>query len=391
MNLAIIISSLTGGGAERIAQIVGDHYVEQGDTVYYFILNHQLKQDYPVKGKIVYADIDLSRGRYHTQKMAALLLSSLKIRALKFKYKIDAAVSFMEDANYLNILSKGRERVITRICNTLSVYEALYPNSFYYQKKIICAFYKKADKVIVLSHDGYHEMKYRYGVPASRLIQIPNISNGIAGSESSRTWEYGDKTIICAGRLFFTKQQERIIRAFSYVCREEPKAKLIILGKGPQQRYLKDLCHKFGIQGHVIFAGFTDQPTWYFSHAKAFVIASKTEGFSNAMIEAMGCGTPVITTDSPGACGEIVGKQGTRQKTHSVMLCRYGILTPDMPKNKPEDHSPLCREELLLGQAMLDILHNEALYQRYHKASLNRAEMFRLDKVIKKWDAVLKE
>lgn len=391
MNIAIIISSLTGGGAERIAQIVGNYYVDQGDTVYYFILNRQITQDYAVKGKIIYADIDLNAGRSHAQKMIRLLLSSLKIRVLKFKYKIDAAVSFMEDANYLNVLSKGRELVITRVCHTLSAYETLYPKSFYYKKNIVSFFYKKADKVIVLSDDGYHEMRSRYGIPGSRLIKIPNISNGITNVNDGREWEYGDKVLICAGRLFFIKQQERIIRAFSYAHQKEPDATLIILGKGPQLRYLKHLCRKCAVQDHVLFLGFTDEPTWYFSHARAYVIASKTEGFSNAMVEAMGCGTPVITTDSPGSCGEIVGKPKGMGKANTMMLCRYGILTPDMPMDQLNEKSPLCEEETLLGEAMLAILTNEDLYQKYRKASLNRAEMFCFDKVIKKWNIILKD
>ena len=37
MNIAILIPELGGGGAERVAQILGDYYVEKGNNVYYFI------------------------------------------------------------------------------------------------------------------------------------------------------------------------------------------------------------------------------------------------------------------------------------------------------------------------------------------------------------------
>lgn len=53
MNIAILIQTLGGGGAERVAQIIGDYYVEQGHNVYYFLGDTDIKQVYPVKGQIV--------------------------------------------------------------------------------------------------------------------------------------------------------------------------------------------------------------------------------------------------------------------------------------------------------------------------------------------------
>ena len=185
------------------------------------------------------------------------------------------------------------------------------------------------------------------------------------------------------------KQQERIIRAFSCVCGVEPDARLVILGKGSQLRYLKGISKKSNVEGRVFFEGFTDNITHYLEHARAFVMASKVEGFPNSMVEAMNCGVPVITTDSPGACGEIVGKPKDLDEAKTLTFCRYGILTPDIPGGKLNPDSPLTEQEAILGKAMLKVLSEDKIYEKYRMQSFKRAEMFRIEKVISRWNGII--
>lgn len=390
MNIAILIPELGGGGAERVAQIVGDYYVEHGNKVMYFLQNTSIKQDYPVKGKVIKTKIQsclAENGLTDMQRMLRLIGSSLQMRRLKRKYEIDVAISFMEEFNYINILSKGREKVIVRVCNTLSVFEELYPENFLYKRRVLRFFYPKADAVIVLGHKALEEMKNRYRVPSRKIVRIPNMSvREIMPKQESRCWDYGQKAVVCVGRLHFQKQYERIIRAFSYTYTSEPEAKLIILGQGEQLKYLKRLCEKLEIKENVLFVGFTDNVTYYLKNARVFVMASKVEGFPNSMVEAMGCGSPIITTDSPGACGEIVGKPENIDRVDKMLLCKYGILTPNMPNEKVRVDMPLTEEEKILGEAIRKVLVEDETYEKYKRQSLKRAQMYSLDKVIKKWN-----
>ena len=57
MNIAILIPELGGGGAQRVAQIIGDYYCEKGEKVFYFLLESSIGQAYPVKGQIVHTGI----------------------------------------------------------------------------------------------------------------------------------------------------------------------------------------------------------------------------------------------------------------------------------------------------------------------------------------------
>ena len=139
----------------------------------------------------------------------------------------------------------------------------------------------------------------------------------------------------------------------------------------------------------MVFVGFTEKVNYYLEHARVFVMASKVEGFPNSMVEAMKCGVPIITTDTPGACGEIIGKPKSFVKLNSMMLCKYGILTPNMPEQKQFLNSELIQQEIILGNAMLKVLEEEDIYKKYKIQSIKRAKMFSINRVMKKWNDVI--
>ncbi len=388
MNIGILIPELGGGGAERASQILGNYFIEGGNRVFYFLLDTNVKQEYLVRGEIIQTNIKscMSKDISDIQRLFWLFKSSLQMRRLKHQYDIDVAISFMEEFNYINVLSKGREAVITRVCTILSQRKDL--DGFLYKKAIVHIFYSMADKVIVMSNYALKDMCDYYGLSRKKLIKIPNAVAGLDMGKEDR-WEYGNKALVCVGRLESVKQHDRIIRAFSYVTDKEKQAKLIVLGKGPNLNYLKRLCARYGLEDKVIFAGFTERITFYLKQARAFVMASKVEGFPNSMIEAMHCGAPVITTDSPGACGEIVGKPVKMGEVNSMVLCRYGILVPAMPDTKLNPALPLVEEEELLGKAMMKVLSEDRIYEEYCKRSRKRAKMYLISRVGERWNSLL--
>jgi glycosyltransferase involved in cell wall biosynthesis len=103
---------------------------------------------------------------------------------------------------------------------------------------------------------------------------------------------------VTAGRLVEMKDHRTLLRAFAAHVQHRA-ARLLVLGVGPMLEALRALAESLGIAEHVAFEGFVRNPLPYMRAADAFVLSSRSEGFGNVLVEAMGCGTPVVSTDCP--------------------------------------------------------------------------------------------
>jgi glycosyltransferase involved in cell wall biosynthesis len=151
------------------------------------------------------------------------------------------------------------------------------------------------------------------GIARGRIsvVHNPVIGEDFASKLGGRTdhpWfgDGGPRPFVSAGRLVEQKDHETLLRAFALYLRRE-HGRLVILGAGPRRVALEALAAELGIGGHVWFAGFQENPIPFVRDAAAFVLSSRYEGFGNVLVEAMGCGTPVISTDCPYGPAEILG------------------------------------------------------------------------------------
>lgn len=97
--------------------------------------------------------------------------------------------------------------------------------------------------------------------------------------------------IVAVGRLAKSKGYERMLKVFSLL--DKNKYSLTVLGEGELKNELLELCKKLNIKEQVCFKGYVENPYKYVKNADIFLITSFSEGFSNAVVEALACGTYV--------------------------------------------------------------------------------------------------
>ena len=121
----------------------------------------------------------------------------------------------------------------------------------------------------------------------------------------------GAPVILSAGRLEPQKDHATLIRAFALVAQHRD-VRLVVLGEGVERRNLVRLTHDLGVAHRVDFPGFHVNPFAFMAKSRLFVLSSTHEGMANVLIQAMACGTPVVSTDCPSGPREVLedGKWG---------------------------------------------------------------------------------
>ena len=131
------------------------------------------------------------------------------------------------------------------------------------------------------------------GIPLERFRAIRTRAND------------GDFVIGSVGRLVPVKDHQSLLEALALFCREEPRARLEILGDGPLRSSLEQTARDLGIGNKVVFHGWSLDVPGFLSRLDTFVLCSLSEGLPLTMVEAMAAGLPVVGT-SVGAIPELV-------------------------------------------------------------------------------------
>lgn len=134
------------------------------------------------------------------------------------------------------------------------------------------------------------------GLPPDR---VTTIHNGIACKNEHGCGSDG-RSFVAVGRLAEVKNHGLMIRAFGGVLTKYPDARLQIAGDGPEREKLEALVTQLGIGGSVRFLGFLQDVTGILSESDVFVMSSRYEGVSIAVLEAMCAGLPILATNVGG-------------------------------------------------------------------------------------------
>ncbi len=113
----------------------------------------------------------------------------------------------------------------------------------------------------------------------------------------------GGPVLVSVGRLNHVKGWDLVLEAFAHLVREQPAAILRFVGDGEDRGRLQAAAAARGLEGRVTVTGFLPPPevALHLNAADVAVVGSRREGWSVAMLEALGCGKPLVTTEVSGA------------------------------------------------------------------------------------------
>jgi glycosyltransferase involved in cell wall biosynthesis len=191
---------------------------------------------------------------------------------------------------------------------------------------------KKMGCLVSNSKVGGNEFK-EIGFPESRIFYIPN---GVEIPKEKKIFLGEVKLVMAVARLSLEKGIDVLIKAWAEVAALHSTLKLIIAGQGPLEFLLKKLCQNLRLVDSVKFVGSIPNLNGHLIHADLFVLPSRTEGFSNALLEAMSYEIPCIAT-RVGGNGEMLGGEGKKIPFGEYIVADNGLLVnPDDPKGLSE-------------------------------------------------------
>ncbi len=229
----------------------------------------------------------------------------------------DALLSAKTHANLVAILARKIAAVQTRIVvserSTLStVIQKSRKWRWRFVLPLLRMVYPQADRIVTVSQGVADDISSCIGVSQERITTIYNPIltehiNTQATLPVSHPWfqEEGIPIILGVGRLVPAKDFPTLLKAFAHLRATLP-ARLVILGEGRERSTLEKLATELGIDSDLSLPGFSDNPYAFMSRANAFVLSSMLEGLPNALIEALACGCPVVSTNCRSGPQEIL-------------------------------------------------------------------------------------
>jgi glycosyltransferase involved in cell wall biosynthesis len=216
------------------------------------------------------------------------------------------------------------------------------------------------------------------GIPRERIATIYNPLDveriqSLGREEPAEPWlrdALGPPVIVAAGRLVAAKDFATLLRAFARV-RAQREARLVILGRGPQQLSLAWLARRLGVARDVRLAGYTANPFAAMARARVFALSSRYEGLANVLREALALGANVVATDCPsgsaevlrhGALGRLVPVADDAAMAQALLAALDETLSPEAVRTRVDSVSggdPAGRYlALLLGDAFAPSARN---------------------------------
>jgi glycosyltransferase involved in cell wall biosynthesis len=351
-HIAIVISGLGAGGAERVASMLSRHWTGQGRRVTVIAFD---SSDTPVFHPFP-DDAEIIRLGDHGAGGTGIGVLGRLVglrRALR-RLRPDAVVSFLTKNNLLALLATFGTPARTVCCERNNPErQAKHP----LWNRLLERLYPRADAIICQTRDVVRCMPEA----ARHLVRvIPNpVEIGPRAGPSAE-----GKRLVAVGRLTEQKGFDVLLRAFGAIAADFPGWQLDIWGEGGEKAALEGLIAAKGLEGRARLRGVTPFPRGWIEGADLFALPSRYEGFPNVLAEAMAAGIPTVASNCDFGPSDMI-ENGTS-----------GSLVP------PNDENALAAE-------LARLMGEPALRQKYAQEGREAMRRFAPERVLAQWDEVL--
>lgn len=362
MNIGIVCYP-TFGGSGVVATELAKGLADRGHTLHILSYARPARLD-SFRTDITYHEVDLSSYPLFEYPPYDLALANMMVNLIQFEkldvlhvhYAIPHATSAYLAKQILN--SKASKiPVITTLHGTDITLIGSDPT----YKQVVDFSINQSDGVTAVS-EYLKEETYRLFDINKEIEVIPNFIDLDRFKKSKK--EHFKKAICPDGEKIVThvsnfrevKRVPDVVETFSQVLKNGIKAKLLMVGDGPDRSKAEQKCRELEICDHVRFLGKQEQVEEVLSISDLFLIPSGSETFGLAALEALSCSVPVVSSNIGGLPEvNIHGLTG--------YLCELGDVE--------------C-----MGECATKILSDEKLHSKMAKAARERAETFEMDSIV---------
>ena len=332
-RVLFLITNFGFGGAQRV---LGDHSSllhDHADVLEVVFNDWDEKRVYETGNP--YRSLDVSGGGTPFQRIANFCRRISRLRKLKKEFRPDITISHLEGADYISLLSGGRDKKILVIHGSKQGDQNIAGLVGTLRHKMLMPWlYRKADRIITVSKDIRLELMRHYSIPEEKIMSLPNFfdCNSIAVKASEPVdpallplFSKPSFKLITFARLASQKNLSVLFPLFKALQEKGHNVQLYILGDGELRNQLLDEAGAVGkvwqawnndapsADAGIFFLGYQAAPHAFLKHANLFLMPSLWEGFPMALCEAMASGIAVMAADCPTGPKEILDwKEGEK-------------------------------------------------------------------------------
>lgn len=307
LKIALVVTNLRGGGAEKTFLKLGALLAARGHEIHLFLLEN-IVEHAPAPAIHLHAltKPGQARGKSYIGKRLAAASLRKRYRQVEASSPFDFTLSTLPFADEVVALA-GLPRVWFRIANTLSAeIDNLRLGSPSKAARRLARYQRlyEGKNLIAVSQGVADDLRRKLGLSTANIACIYNpfdLDEIRRRAEETPASLPQAPYVVHVGRFAPQKRHDLLFEAWKIAALPH---KLVLLT--PPCAALDARIAASGIADNVIVAGFQQNPYPWIRHAAALVLCSDHEGLPNVLIEALICGTPIVSTDCPSGPHEIM-------------------------------------------------------------------------------------